>query len=108
MIRAGVPHFVTGAERVQDVPITEWAPPLRRHAALGEEGANVDFVAALEPGHYAMRTWERGVEGETLACGSGAIASALWAACGGAASPVTIHTAGGDELESVAFPRDGT
>jgi diaminopimelate epimerase len=45
-----------------------------------------------------MRTFERGVEGETLACGSGAIASALWAAGLGEASPVSVVTAGGEEL----------
>ena len=45
-----------------------------------------------------MRTWERGVEGETLACGSGAMAVALWAVCEGAPSPVTVRTAGGDDL----------
>jgi diaminopimelate epimerase len=46
-----------------------------------------------------MRTYERGVEAETLACGSGAIASALWSATEGESSPVRILTAGGDELE---------
>ena len=46
-----------------------------------------------------MRTFERGVEGETLACGSGAIATALWAVVeAGAAAPVTVRTAGGDDL----------
>ena len=99
VFEAGVPHFVTAVERVADVPIAEWAPPLRRHPSFGPPGANVDFVAPLEPGRIAMRTWERGVEGETLACGSGAIASALWAAAEGHRSPVRIVTAGGDELE---------
>ena len=112
LIRAGVPHFVTAVERVEDVPIGAWAPALRHHPALDAEGANVDFVAPvawrapvsggpevrLAAAEIAMRTWERGVEGETLACGSGAIASALHAAAAGAPSPVTVHTAGGDEL----------
>jgi diaminopimelate epimerase len=66
----------------------------------------VDFVARLGAGRVAMRTYERGVEGETLACGSGAIASAIWAAAQGAASPVAVATAGGDELW-VAFERSG-
>lgn len=112
VFHAGVPHFVTRVERVADVPIEAWAPALRGHPALGEGGVNVDFVAAFDPGpppsgdrggsrpgmEISMRTWERGVEGETLACGSGAIASALDAATAGADSPVTVHTAGGDEL----------
>jgi diaminopimelate epimerase len=104
LIRAGVPHFVSAVGRVADVPLDRWAPPLRRHERFGGEGANVDFVARLGPGTLAMRTFERGVEAETLACGSGAIASALWAAAEGGASPVTVCTAGGDELR-VDFER---
>ncbi len=99
VIQAGVPHFVTAVERVADVPLAHWAPGLRSHPGLGPEGANVDFVSSVDGPAIAMRTWERGVEGETLACGSGAIASALWAAAGGHESPVRVITAGGDELE---------
>jgi len=96
---AGVPHFVVPVERVESVPLGDWAPALRSHTRLGVAGANVDFVAVRSDGRIAMRTWERGVEGETLACGSGAMATALWALLAGAAkSPVTIHTAGGDDL----------
>ncbi len=97
LIRAGVPHFVTRVERVESVPVVEWGAALRRHPRFGTEGANVDFVA-VGAGRLAMRTYERGVEGETLACGSGAIASAVDSAESGAASPVTVRTAGGDDL----------
>ena len=102
LIRAGVPHFVTAVERLEAVPVVEWGAALRRHPAFGAEGANVDFVTRLGAAGVAMRTYERGVEGETLACGSGAIATALWAAGTGEASPVAVRTAGGDELR-VAF-----
>jgi diaminopimelate epimerase len=96
---AGVPHFVVPVTDVESVPLADWAPALRSHATLGSAGANVDFVAARSDGRVAMRTWERGVEGETLACGSGAMATALWALLAGAAqSPVTIRTQGGDDL----------
>ena len=98
LIRAGVPHFVVEVERVEWVPVAEWGSALRHHARFAPAGANVDFVSHLGPGRVAMRTYERGVEAETLACGSGAIASALWAAARGDASPVDILTAGGDEL----------
>ena len=104
LIRAGVPHFVTPVERVEWVPVAEWGSALRHHPRFEPAGANVDFVAPLSSGRIAMRTYERGVEAETLACGSGAIASALWAASRGAASPVSVVTAGGDEL-SVGFKR---
>lgn len=96
---AGVPHFVTEVERVDAVPVAEWGAALRRHRRFGASGANVDFVARLDDGRIAMRTFERGVEAETLACGSGAIASALWAAAAGGVAPVRVVTAGGDELE---------
>ena len=71
---------------------------MRHHHRFAPNGANVDFVARRGPGAVAMRTWERGVEGETLACGSGAIATALWAAAEGESSPVRVRTAGGDDL----------
>lgn len=97
-VTAGVPHFVVPVDAVADVPLDAWAPPLRRHARFGATGANVDFVARLADGRVAMRTFERGVEGETLACGSGAIATARWALGEGVPSPVRVLTAGGDEL----------
>ncbi len=94
----GVPHFVVPVERVEDVDFTRWSPALRHHARFGTPGANVDYVARRADGKVALRTWERGVEGETLACGSGAIATALWAVSEGVAAPVTVRTAGGDDL----------
>lgn len=99
MVTAGVPHFVVPVERVEWVPVAEWGAALRHHSAFGPAGANVDFVAPLHPGRVAMRTYERGVEGETLACGSGAIATAVWAMLKGAGPVVRVLTAGGDELE---------
>src|SRR5262245_55414626 len=66
LIRPGVPHFVTAVERVEWVPVAEWGAALRHHPRFGAEGANVDFVAPLGPGHLALRTYERGVEAETL------------------------------------------
>jgi len=105
-VRAGVPHFVTGVERVEWTPVAEWGAALRHHARFGAAGTNVDFAATLGSGRCAMRTYERGVEAETLACGSGAIATALWAAAAGERSPVRVVTAGGDELV-VAFEPAG-
>lgn len=96
---AGVPHLVLPVDQLGSIPFADWSPGLRAHPALGAEGANVDYVERCADGAVAMRTWERGVEGETLACGSGAIASALWAILdAGRVPPVTIRTAGGDDL----------
>jgi diaminopimelate epimerase len=105
-VRAGVPHFVVPAEPLEQVRVGEWGASLRHHARFAPDGANVDFVARQTAGGVAMRTYERGVEGETLACGSGAIATALWAAAEGASSPVRVRTAGGDDLV-VAFDARG-
>jgi diaminopimelate epimerase len=104
---AGVPHFVVPVERVEWVPVAEWGAALRHHPRFEPAGANVDFVARLGPGRVAMRTYERGVEGETLACGSGAMATAAWSVTEGDRSPITIVTAGGDELEVRLDPEQG-
>jgi diaminopimelate epimerase len=104
---AGVPHFVVPVERVEWVPVREWGSALRHHARFAPAGTNVDFVARLAPGRVAMRTYERGVEDETLACGSGAIACALWAVAGGDTAPIAVMTAGGDELRVGLAARPG-
>ena len=98
LVRPGVPHFVVAVPAVAAVPLAEWGAALRHHTRFAPAGANVDFVARLGSQRYAMRTYERGVEGETLACGSGAIATALWAAAEGERSPVRVLTTGGEEL----------
>lgn len=102
--RVGVPHFVVEVAQVGPVPVADWGAELRWHERFAPEGTNVDFVARAPVAdgtaavRVAMRTYERGVEAETLACGSGAIASALWLAGAGAHSPVEVLTAGGDVL----------
>ncbi len=97
-VRPGVPHFVTAAGPLADVALGPWGSALRRDPRWGPEGTNVDFTEPRGPGAVGMRTYERGVEGETLACGSGAIACGLALAAEGAASPVRVETAGGDTL----------
>lgn len=67
----GVPHGAYWVDDVSLVPIDRWGPELRRHEAFGAGGTNVSFVERVGDGHLRIRTFERGVEGETLACGSG-------------------------------------
>jgi len=98
LARAGVPHLVIPVERVEWIPVAEWGSALRHHERFQPAGTNVDFVARLGPSRIAMRTYERGVEAETLACGSGAMASSLCAVAAGEKSPIAVVTAGGDEL----------
>jgi diaminopimelate epimerase len=99
-LEVGVPHLVVVSERaVGDLDLPRLGPPLRRHPQLGPAGANVDFVAFPEPSRLELRTWERGVEGETLACGSGVVAAALVGIqLGRLRLPLEVRTAGGQPL----------
>jgi diaminopimelate epimerase len=104
-VLAGVPHLVIPVGSVDAVPIDRVAPALRRHPALGPEGANVDFVERTPSGAVRVRTWERGVEGETLACGTGAVAAAFAARLDGAAESITVVPRSGIALR-VELPGD--
>ena len=95
----GVPHAVVLVEDIEDADVRAWGRALRFHEAFRPRGANADFVQALAPGAIAVRTYERGVEDETLACGTGAAASALVAAhLNGWSSPVDVHVRSGEKL----------
>ncbi|MFI5206744.1 MAG: diaminopimelate epimerase [Gemmatimonadales bacterium] len=95
-----VPHLVLMVDDVDKVEVERRGPPLRRDPATGEGGANVNWVSPARDGGFRMRTWERGVEGETLACGTGAVACALVVgALGLAKSPVRLWTRSGLPLD---------
>jgi diaminopimelate epimerase len=103
---AGVPHVVVLCEDVSTVDVVGRGRPLR-HDPSFRQGANVNFVSR-DAGRWRMRTYERGVEGETLACGTGAVATAaLLAAWGDAADgPVELRTRSGRVLR-VRLRREG-
>ena len=73
---AGVPHLVVRVDDVERVDVVGRGRPLRHDPSLAK-GANVNFVGPDGSGGWAVRTYERGVEGETLACGTGAVATAI-------------------------------
>ncbi len=73
----GVPHVVVFSEDINDGSFEEQSHILRSHPDFGKAGTNVNWVKLLSDGSLVMRTFERGVEAETLACGTGAVASAL-------------------------------
>jgi diaminopimelate epimerase len=111
-ITVGVPHLVLlWPESLATVPIETLGPPLRRHPALGPPGANVDFVRFPVAGNrhrMEIRTFERGVEGETLSCGTGVLASAaVGLALGLAELPLVVATQSGFELEVSGIPQAG-
>ncbi len=104
---AGVPHYVLSVENLWAHSIEEFARKIRSHPDLGPEGANVDFVMVKSPQVVQVRTYERGVERETLACGSGCVASALvLSEIGSVVSPVVMQTRSGIDL-TVQFRRTG-
>ena len=72
---SGVPHLVVRTDDLRIIPLADRGPELRFHTSL-KSGANVNWVARDAAGRWAMRTYERGVEAETLACGTGAVACA--------------------------------
>lgn len=76
-IWTGTEHVVVFVPSVEEAPVGRDGPRLRLAGAVTESGANVDFVEVAGPGEIRVRTWEKGVEGETLACGTGATASAI-------------------------------
>jgi diaminopimelate epimerase len=98
-INTGVPHAVLSVPEVDDVDVAVLGREIRFHPQFAPEGVNANFICREPSGGIAIRTYERGVEGETLACGTGAVAGALVAACRyGLASPVRVRTRSGDTL----------
>jgi diaminopimelate epimerase len=101
-IDTGVPHAVIFVDDIENTDIVKYGRAVRHHAVFAPAGTNVDFVEKKNDALY-VRTYERGVEDETLACGTGIIASAIISVLKGAAeSPVKVFARGGDEL-TVSF-----
>ena len=106
-LNTGVPHAALFVPDTDKAMVMSLGPEVRRHAHFGPRGTNVNFVQVLGPNHIRVRTFERGVEGETLACGTGVCASAMIAArVHSFLSPVKVQVQGGDTLE-VSFRDSG-
>jgi diaminopimelate epimerase len=104
----GVPHLIVLVADVCRIDVLARGRALRSDPAVGPAGANVNFLSAREAGGWHMRTYERGVEAETLACGTGAVAAACALAEWGLATlPVTVWTRSGRPLEIRAQPGSG-
>jgi len=103
LVTVGVPHVVIESPDVDALDLAAFAPALRSHQSLGAAGANVDVVTVTGPSSGRLRTFERGVEGETLACGTGAVATAAaLVSRGRSTAPVALRVASGDVL-TVSF-----
>jgi diaminopimelate epimerase len=102
----GVPHLLAYVEDAAAVDVARTGPVLRHHPMFAPRGVNANFVQVLREGELALRTFETGVEGETLACGTGSAAAAIMAARRfgwdkgylSGEKPVLIHARGGDVL----------
>lgn len=106
-INTGVPHVVIGVDNIESADVVGLGREIRHHPEFAPAGTNVNFLYAEPGGIWAVRTYERGVEDETLACGTGIVACALvLAECKGAQSPVTLKTRSGSHLK-VYFSKDG-
>jgi diaminopimelate epimerase len=106
-VNTGVPHVVVGVEDLVNHPVTEEGRAVRYHARFAPEGTNADFMRPVGRNQLEVRTYERGVEDETLACGTGAIACSMAASVRGIVrSPVEVKTRGGERL-MIHFQRKG-
>ena len=106
-LNTGVPHAVLFVDDLANTPVLALGAAIRYHEAFAPRGTNVNFARQVAPGTVAIRTYERGVEGETLACGTGVVATALlFHETTGAPSPVAVEVRGGETLQ-VAFEKDG-
>ena len=106
-VDSGVPHVVVPVAKIEGVAVCSLGAALRHHPMFAPRGANANFSEQRGPRRIAIRTYERGVEDETLACGTGVVASALiFAATAKVTGPIDVLVRGGDTLQ-VDFEREG-
>ncbi|MBL0211062.1 MAG: hypothetical protein IPQ13_09165 [Holophagaceae bacterium] len=104
----GNPQLVVEVEDVDSVDLAMFAPPLRHHPAF-PEGVNVNILQPTGPGTARIRSWERGVEGETLCCGTGCAVAAAWMAQRTGRPSWRLQPRGVDPVEvSVVLMADGS
>ena len=106
-INTGVPHVVVPVTEIERIDVRKTGSAIRHHKMFSPKGANVNFSEKRGRRRIAIRTYERGVEDETLACGTGVVASALiFAATENVDGPIGVLVRGGSEL-TVGFKRNG-
>jgi diaminopimelate epimerase len=105
-VNTGVPHVVLSVDDIESADVVGVGRAIRHHSKFAPAGTNVNFMAFHEKGVWAVRTYERGVEDETLACGTGIVASALiLAEQKGLVAPLTLITRSGGHLK-VYYSKD--
>src|SRR5207248_9860025 len=103
-VNTGVPHavvFLDHGTALDDVAVERLGAQIRYHDVFAPAGTNVNFAQKIDAHTIAIRTYERGVEAETLACGTGVVAAGIiFHELTGAKSPVSVRVRGGDTLEA--------
>ena len=98
-LNTGVPHAVLFVRSVRSIDVAKQGRAIRYHSAFAPSGTNVNFVEIGRGNRIHVRTYERGVEGETLACGTGVVAASILSNLRrGLRSPILVATRGGDHL----------
>ena len=106
-VNSGVPHVVLPVEDLEHADVRGIGSAVRHHEMFSPKGANVNFLKRRGDKQISIRTYERGVEDETLACGTGVVASALiFSALERVDGPIGVLVRGGNELE-VGFEKEG-
>ncbi len=107
VLYTGSPHYVAFVKELEDIDVKETGRMIRHSSPFQKEGINVNFVEVIKPGEINIRTYERGVEDETYACGTGVVAAAIAHAydTDDFSGKCIVHAKGGD-LE-VEFLRSG-
>jgi len=99
-INTGVPHAVIFVDDIEKCEVEKIGREIRYHKEFKPAGTNVNFVKPIDGNMISVRTYERGVEGETLACGTGSVASSIFHSINtGVSSPISVKTRGGEILK---------
>jgi diaminopimelate epimerase len=107
-VDTGSPHFVSRVDHLDSFDVVSVGRAIRNHKIFRPHGTNVDFIHVLQQDLIEMRTYERGVEDETLACGTGAVASAIITSeMHHTVPPVRVRVRSGEELV-VGFEKQGS
>jgi diaminopimelate epimerase len=107
-INTGSPHFIQQVDSTKNFPVVEEGRKIRNSDSFKPSGTNANFIQLLPNNTIFVRTYERGVEDETLSCGTGVTAAALASSFEGYRSPVSIQTLGGELSVEFKSSQDGS